>query len=349
MPSVSVQCYNRGCGAKFVPDENHKDACTYHSGKPFFHDAYKGWSCCGKKTIDFTEFLNTKGCTKGFHCDIKPEEPLIQPVVDIPDTPEPEVRPPQPVSVPRPSFNSPLVKLKTTVGASLTQALQKAEQSTLTSTTGTYPAGQEPPGTSCTNHGCTQKKGSCSDECCYHHGVPVFHEGMKYWSCCQQKTSDFNSFLSQRGCTTGEHCWSSKKTGDSNGGSNCPTVRHDWHQTGGDVCIALYTRCADPSQCVIEAGPVRLRVHVVFDGGRGFDQDWELFDTIDPVKSSVQLLASKVEIKLRKANLTAWKSVAISSHLTPPTATNTEQQQQQTQANSPDINTRVDAIDLSDL
>lgn len=35
-------------------------SCVYHPGDPFFHDAYKGWSCCKKKCTDFTEFLNIK-------------------------------------------------------------------------------------------------------------------------------------------------------------------------------------------------------------------------------------------------------------------------------------------------
>lgn len=30
---------------------------------------------------------------------------------------------------------------------------------------------------------------------------------MKYWSCCKRKTSDFNTFLSQEGCTKGTHLW----------------------------------------------------------------------------------------------------------------------------------------------
>ena len=44
-------------------------------------------------------------------------------------------------------------------------------------------------------------------ECKYHPGVPIFHEGMKFWSCCQRKTSDFQSFLNQEGCMLGEHKW----------------------------------------------------------------------------------------------------------------------------------------------
>ena len=37
--------------------------------------------------------------------------------------------------------------------------------------------------------------------------MPIFHEGMKFWSCCQRKTSDFQSFLNQEGCMLGEHKW----------------------------------------------------------------------------------------------------------------------------------------------
>jgi hypothetical protein len=30
---------------------------------------------------------------------------------------------------------------------------------------------------------------------------------MKYWSCCQRKTSDFDTFLNQEGCQEGSHLW----------------------------------------------------------------------------------------------------------------------------------------------
>jgi len=33
------------------------DSCQHHPGVPVFHDALKGWSCCKKRTTDFTEFL----------------------------------------------------------------------------------------------------------------------------------------------------------------------------------------------------------------------------------------------------------------------------------------------------
>lgn len=42
----------------------------------------------------------------------------------------------------------------------------------------------------------------------YHPGKAIFHEGMKYWSCCNRKTSNFTAFLEQPGCTKGIHQWS---------------------------------------------------------------------------------------------------------------------------------------------
>ncbi len=74
-------------------------------------------------------------------------------------------------------------------------------------------------------------------DCQYHPGVPIFHEGgiyltswhthklsmyygdlttvllpafltgLKFWSCCQRRTTDFQSFLNQEGCERGRHRW----------------------------------------------------------------------------------------------------------------------------------------------
>ena len=74
-------------------------------------------------------------------------------------------------------------------------------------------------------------------DCVHHPGFPVFHEGYaiasgmnkdscspfsfiflfscKYWSCCQKKTTDFNEFLRQEGCTTGRHEWKNEKVFDA--------------------------------------------------------------------------------------------------------------------------------------
>ena len=34
---------------------------------------------------------------------------------------------------------------------------------------------------------------------------------MKFWSCCQRKTTEFDKFLEQQGCETGKHKWVASK------------------------------------------------------------------------------------------------------------------------------------------
>lgn len=66
------------------------------------------------------------------------------------------------------------------------------------------------PGTVCKRGGCgcAYESLASNDTVCVHHsGVPIFHEGMKFWSCCNKKTADFSAFLSQKGCQEGQHKW----------------------------------------------------------------------------------------------------------------------------------------------
>ncbi|XP_020832264.1 integrin beta-1-binding protein 2 isoform X3 [Phascolarctos cinereus] len=76
---MSVLCFNKGCGQHFDPDINLPDGCRHHPGVPIFHDALKGWSCCHKRTTDFSEFLSIQGCTLGPHCAEKPLSALRGP------------------------------------------------------------------------------------------------------------------------------------------------------------------------------------------------------------------------------------------------------------------------------
>jgi len=95
-----------------------------------FHDAYKGWSCCNKKSTDFTQFLSYQGCAKGTHSNVKPPEPEKQKVKEeLLENPVQEIKK-QPELTPRPAVNSePLVELNRTVAASLISSLEKLTQS----------------------------------------------------------------------------------------------------------------------------------------------------------------------------------------------------------------------------
>jgi len=61
----------------------------------------------------------------------------------------------------------------------------------------------------CTRQQCKKEfSEETRDTCQFHPGGPVFHEGLKYWSCCKDTNKpvlDFESFMAMPGCATGSH------------------------------------------------------------------------------------------------------------------------------------------------
>lgn len=325
---MSALCYNKGCGQRFDPENNPDDSCTYHPGVPVFHDALKGWSCCKRRTTDFSDFLSIAGCTKGPHNKEKPIEP-VKPDVKVsgekkeledlkPKFNEYIIQAPKPVEfIQRPSADEPLVDLQRKVAPSLNQALEKlrlAEEANHIEEK-EEEGSEVKVGTTCKNGGCMKTyNGPKTDEetCLYHPGVPIFHEGMKYWSCCKRKTSDFNTFLSQEGCNKGSHQWR-KDTGNK-----VAPCRFDWHQTGSQVTMSIYAKNSNPQLCSVEANSVSLKVHLIFEGEKEFELSLSLWGVIDIYKSVVNLMASKVEVVMKKAEPMSWARL----DLPPPKPTN---------------------------
>lgn len=302
-----VPCYNRGCGQLFDPNNNEKDECCHHPGAPIFHDAYKGWSCCNKKSVDFTEFLNIKGCTVSKHSNVKPPEPEKNALDKELEKKEViEVRAPVVGSqLPRPPFESPLVQLEPRIAESFKEIVHKSTEQVVSSSDG----GSVPIGTSCKNGGCNvsyEGPQSNTSMCTYHPGCPIFHEGLKFWSCCQKRTTDFNVFLSQPGCTTGVHKWF--KESSPAGTIKC---RWDWHQTPDYVIVSVYAKKYNPFQSHVKLNPIRLNTKLVFheEGNAVFELDLELRGVIDVSKSSASMLGTKVEIKLKKGEPGAWSKL----------------------------------------
>jgi len=62
--------------------------------------------------------------------------------------------------------------------------------------------------------------------CTHCPGGPVFHEGYKFWSCCEKKKHyDFDSFLAAPGCTTKPGCKWFKEASDELKAKQCRYVR----------------------------------------------------------------------------------------------------------------------------
>ncbi|CAF91127.1 unnamed protein product, partial [Tetraodon nigroviridis] len=301
---MALLCYNKGCGQEFDVQQNQDGSCLFHPGVPIFHDALKGWSCCRKRTTDFSEFLSIQGCTRGRHSNEKPQRPEAseragaKPAEIIYQGPQPA----QAAQRDRPSPDEPRTELPLKVAPSLAQALEelhlsrKAEREK-------QDAPAILPGTRCKNPGCKtvyQGPETEGDSCRHHPGAPVFHEGFKSWSCCSIRTTDFSSFLEQRGCSSGSHCWSSRKD------QRKVSCRHDWHQTSSSVVVSVYARTADPAQSRVEANSTLLSCQVRFEEDKVFQRTFHLWGLVDVSRSAVNLLPSKVEIVLRKAQPGSW-------------------------------------------
>uniref|UniRef100_A0A336MXP2 CSON008807 protein n=1 Tax=Culicoides sonorensis TaxID=179676 RepID=A0A336MXP2_CULSO len=303
-----VPCYNRGCAQMYDEAQNTEESCRHHPGEPYFHDAYKGWSCCKKKSVDFTEFLSIKGCTLGKHSNVKPPEPEKPKQEVIEEVPEQKLPTPmeQIKRLPRPSFESEMIQLDPKVSPGLKDAIDKLPPIEITHKKATTEVAI---GTVCTNSGCNKAyegPETNNTDCIYHPGVPIFHEGMKYWSCCQKKTSDFTAFMNQAGCDIGQHKWVKD-------GSQAQTVkcRWDWHQTATNVVVSVYAKMYDYKRSLVKLNPIRLLVDLVFpqQNDNKFTIDLELRGIVIVEQATVQMLGTKVEICLPKAEPGSWSKL----------------------------------------
>jgi hypothetical protein len=164
-------------------------------------------------------------------------------------------------------------------------------------------------GASCKNNTCEKKfqgEASQNEECRFHPGGPMFHEGYKFWTCCQKRTSEFDEFLAQKGCTYGQCDWMKPSEMAVKKG----TCRYDWHQTGQNVVVSIFAKVCDPDKCSVQVNPTNLKVKVAFNGGTDvFQLEACLNGVIDPDKSQVEYLGTKAEIKLRKRDPVSWSGL----------------------------------------
>ncbi|KAK5983414.1 Cysteine and histidine-rich domain-containing protein 1 CHORD domain-containing protein 1 [Trichostrongylus colubriformis] len=297
-----IQCYNKGCGQKFDPQDNNTESCLYHPGPPYFHDAYKIWNCCNKKSTDFGTWLNFPGCTRGKHNGEKPADIVKVAAVK-------EIRPEKEEDViVWKGLNKPAerkaeeereeVALKMDVTPGAQAALQRYREQQ-----GNNPTSNELRiGAPCRNNACDKSySGPESDAtpCIHHPGRAIFHEGMKYWSCCEKKTSNFNAFLAQVGCEKGKHQWSANEKVEN--------IRDDWFSSNGTVTINVYCKGAVPDDVRVTSDGQMLRLHVVHGfGKKETDLIYDLWGEIVCSESRVVVGERKVEIIMKQKDVAGW-------------------------------------------
>ncbi|XP_074291463.1 cysteine and histidine-rich domain-containing protein RAR1 isoform X1 [Silene latifolia] len=207
-----LRCQRIGCDATFTLDDNPEGSCRFHDS-PLFHDGMKQWSCCKKRSHDFSLFLEIPGCKTGKHTT---EKPVITKAAPRNPTPAP----------------TPVITNTTT--ASSKETCSRCKQGFFCSdhvsnpnpkpvdTQVTTVVSEEPvivnapprkivginePQT-CKNKGCGQtfkEIDNHENACNYHPGPAVFHDRMRGWNCCDVHVKEFDEFMSIPPCTKGWH------------------------------------------------------------------------------------------------------------------------------------------------
>ncbi|KAL5570050.1 hypothetical protein UlMin_026625 [Ulmus minor] len=214
---VRVRCQRIGCNATFTDDDNPEDSCQYHDS-PLFHDGMKEWSCCKKKSHDFSLFLEIPGCKKGKHTTEKPvlATPKASPRIPVSSsvlTPKTDASSKESCSRCRQGFfcsdhgSQPReLNSKPTSVATTPPAETSPDVKTVSAPAKKIIDINQPQ--VCKNKGCDKtfkEKDNHETACSYHPGPAIFHDRKKGWQCCDIHVSEFDEFMSIPPCTKGWH------------------------------------------------------------------------------------------------------------------------------------------------
>jgi len=292
------KCGNTGCTKEFTNKENSDTACQFHPGNPKFHEGNKGYDCCWKKrVISFDEFLNLPGCAIGRHKKfVKPPETAKPPASKVDNVP---------------------LELEMSTGADGKEVYRPAGR------TGAAPAKPKelpkpwvppvevpdpenaviPVGARCLHQGCEavyKDPSSRVEECVYHSGSPVFHEGSKGWQCCKGFTLIFEDFLNAPGCTKGKHKFVPEvKKVDK-------VIRRDFYQMGDFAVVSFYEKNVNKEKSSVSFEASSMSLSLECADGTKYEETVQLSNEILPDESKFAVLGPKVEVKLRKKTVTEW-------------------------------------------
>lgn len=187
-----------------------------------------GWKCCKPRVLTFDEFMTIPPCTTGKHSTTDLPPPVEK---AHGDTIAEEIAAPTPTQTPPPGNLS-------------SRAPISAPQATATPPPPPPESESDDPkleiadGQACRRRGCNGKfvagKSRDGEECSYHPGAPLFHEGSKGYTCCKRRVLEFSEFMKIEGCQTkSKHLFvgsGKKKSGgvndDGSGEEKLDTVRY---------------------------------------------------------------------------------------------------------------------------
>ncbi|GAA97926.1 uncharacterized protein L969DRAFT_52216 [Mixia osmundae IAM 14324] len=302
-----MRCTRRGCNQDFDDTDNKDDTCSFHPGHPVFHEGLKSYACCkdiNKPVLDFDDFMKIPPCATGSHSS----EPLEVPAAPAPKDPASpdlasklaaavvadESSAPQPVLLQRPA--------RSAAADESPRSPEPAAELEQDPIDASVQAGMR-----CKRKGCPISADDSldrnADECRFHPGDPVFHEGSKGYSCCKKRVLDFGDFLALPGCSTSRHLFVGRPKPKT---IEPLRLRHDFYQTPKTVIASVFGKKASKEDSRVIFEQWQMHVDLRLPDEQHYQKTFSLYGPIDPIASTYVVLGTKIEINLVKADSRSW-------------------------------------------
>ncbi|KAJ2532266.1 hypothetical protein EV175_007166, partial [Coemansia sp. RSA 1933] len=151
-------------------------------------------------------------------------------------------------------------------------------------------------------------KSHALEQCQFHPGSAVFHEGTKGWTCCKPRATDFDEFMQIKGCMRGRHLFVGTQQ-ELLAKPEQDKCRRDYYQMPGSVIVSVYAKKIDRGQSSIAFAGDSMHLHLVYADNKVYDEEIELYAKINPSASSFEFLSTKAEIKLAKETPGPWPAL----------------------------------------
>lgn len=167
-----------------------------------------------------------------------------------------------------------------------------------------------PPNTTCKRRSCGKNSAevkSKEDDCTFHPGIPIFHEGSKGWTCCKRRVLEFDEFMKIEGCKTRRgHCFVGKRTKKNSTTTDkeevLEDVRNDFYQTPNTLIVSFYLKKIDKERAKVEFldDGSGIDLNLPTSDGKRFSKRLETWKELLPEKCKFKIMGTKLEMELYK-------------------------------------------------
>ena len=119
--------------------------------------------------------------------------------------------------------------------------------------------------------------------------------------------ADGRRFLKIPGCTTSAHRFlSPPPVPQAQETIETVQCREDFYQTQQTCVLAVFAKKIDQSSLHVDFLPRQLIINFIFDPRKCYSATIPLYDEIVPESSKYEVLSTKLEITMKKANGASW-------------------------------------------